>query len=233
MEKFKACEKEMKTKAFSKEGLIQAAKLDPKEQEKEDAMQWIQQQVEELQMQVEATEAEVEALQGQTKKKSKASSAAERLEELETLNDRRKWHINKLEIILRLTNNGSISADRINGLKEDVQYFVTSNTVRLGWNPALTRYQWHYRRTTLISMRGSTMSSTSMKLRESSGLCQRMTMTLAQRRLVKVRYSRLAMAPKTHPLQTYRRRRNLPRRRRRSIMMMKAPPLTSNRIAQY
>ncbi|KAJ3548821.1 hypothetical protein NMY22_g1120 [Coprinellus aureogranulatus] len=128
MEKFKACEKEMKTKAFSKEGLIQAAKLDPKEQEKEDAMQWIQQQVEELQMQVESTEAEVESLQGQTKKKSKASAAAERLEELETLNERRKWHINKLEIILRLTNNGSITADRINGLKEDVQYFVTSNT---------------------------------------------------------------------------------------------------------
>lgn len=128
MEKFKACEKEMKTKAFSKEGLIQAAKLDPKEQEKEDAMQWIQQQVEELQMQVESTEAEVEALQGQTKKKSKASSAAERLEELETFNDRRKWHINKLEIILRLTNNGSIAADKINSLKEDVSYFVGSNT---------------------------------------------------------------------------------------------------------
>jgi len=34
MEKFKACEKEMKTKAFSKEGLIQSAKLDPKTQEK-------------------------------------------------------------------------------------------------------------------------------------------------------------------------------------------------------
>ncbi|KAJ6516328.1 CCR4-Not complex component, Not N-terminal domain-containing protein, partial [Mycena sanguinolenta] len=50
MEKFKACEKEMKTKAFSKEGLIQAAKLDPKEQEKEEATVWLQAQVEELQM---------------------------------------------------------------------------------------------------------------------------------------------------------------------------------------
>ncbi|KAJ2912210.1 hypothetical protein MD484_g8203, partial [Candolleomyces efflorescens] len=129
MEKFKACEKEMKTKAFSKEGLIQATKLDPKEQEKEDAMQWLQQQVEELQMQVESTEAEVESLQGSSKKKNKGGvAAAERLEALERLNERRKWHINRLELILRLTNNGSLTADKVNGLREDVQYFVTSNT---------------------------------------------------------------------------------------------------------
>ncbi|KAF8075991.1 Not1 N-terminal domain, CCR4-Not complex component-domain-containing protein [Lyophyllum atratum] len=129
MEKFKACEKEMKTKAFSKEGLIQAAKLDPKEQEKEEATSWLQTQVEELQMQVEATEAEVEALQGAGKKRNKAgSNAAGRLEELETLNDRRKWHISRLEIVLRLLNNGSMSPEKVFGLKDDVQYFVESNT---------------------------------------------------------------------------------------------------------
>ncbi|KAF8897186.1 Not1 N-terminal domain, CCR4-Not complex component-domain-containing protein [Infundibulicybe gibba] len=129
MEKFKACEKEMKTKAFSKEGLIQAAKLDPKEQEKEEATSWLQTQVEELQMQVEQTEAEVEALQGTGKKRNKAgSTAAGRLEELETLNERRKWHISRLEIVLRLLNNGSMSPEKVFGLKEDVQYFVESNT---------------------------------------------------------------------------------------------------------
>ncbi|KAH0587107.1 hypothetical protein H2248_005924 [Termitomyces sp. 'cryptogamus'] len=129
MEKFKACEKEMKTKAFSKEGLIQAAKLDPKEQEKEEAMSWLQAQVEELQMQVEATEAEVESLQGAGKKRNKAgSNAAGRLEELENLNERRKWHIGRLEIVLRLLNNGSLSTEKVLGLKEDVSYFVESNT---------------------------------------------------------------------------------------------------------
>lgn len=130
MEKFKACEKEMKTKAFSKEGLTQAAKLDPKEQEKEEAMQWLQSMVEELQMQVEAAEAQVEALQS-TGKKKKASNTAGRMEELEQLNDRRKWHISRLEIILRLLNNGSLTTDRVNALKDDVQYFVESNTVRV------------------------------------------------------------------------------------------------------
>ncbi|KAJ7638498.1 Not1 N-terminal domain, CCR4-Not complex component-domain-containing protein [Roridomyces roridus] len=128
MEKFKACEKEMKTKAFSKEGLTQAAKLDPKEQEKEDATSWLQTQVEELQMQVEQSEAEIETLHGSGKKKNKSGSAAGRLEELETLNERRKWHISRLEIVLRLLNNGSMPADKVLGLKDDVQYFVESNT---------------------------------------------------------------------------------------------------------
>ncbi|KAG6840812.1 hypothetical protein C0991_004167 [Blastosporella zonata] len=129
MEKFKACEKEMKTKAFSKEGLIQAAKLDPKEQEKEEATSWLQSQVEYLQMQVEWTEAEVEALHGTGKKRNKAgSNAAGRQEELESLNERRKWHIGRLEIVLRLLQNGSLSTEKVFSLKEDVQYFVESNT---------------------------------------------------------------------------------------------------------
>ncbi|KAJ3569353.1 hypothetical protein NP233_g5107 [Leucocoprinus birnbaumii] len=127
MEKFKACEKEMKTKAFSKEGLIQAAKLDPKEQEKEEATQWLQSQVEELQMQVESAEAEVEALQGGGKRRKQGANSG-RLEELEHLNERRKWHISRLELVLRLLNNGSLSPERVVDLKEDVQYFVESNT---------------------------------------------------------------------------------------------------------
>ncbi|KAF7355004.1 General negative regulator of transcription subunit 3 [Mycena sanguinolenta] len=128
MEKFKACEKEMKTKAFSKEGLIQAAKLDPKEQEKEEATVWLQAQVEELQMQVEQSEAEIETLAGAGKKKNKSGTAAGRLEELETINERRKWHISRLEIVLRLLNNGSLPTEKVLALKEDVQYFVESNT---------------------------------------------------------------------------------------------------------
>lgn len=129
MEKFKACEKEMKTKAFSKEGLTQAAKLDPKEQEKEEIMAWLQTKVEELQMQIEQAEAEIESLQGSGKKRGKSSSTAGRAEELEHLNDRRKWHISRLEIVLRLLNNGSLFTEKAVALKDDVAYFVESNTV--------------------------------------------------------------------------------------------------------
>jgi len=172
MEKFKACEKEMKTKAFSKEGLIQAAKLDPKEQEKEEATSWLQTQVEELQMQVEATEAEVEALQGTGKKRNKAgSNAAGRLEELETLNERRKWHISRLEIVLRLLNNGSMSPEKVFGLKEDVQYFVESNTVRhvasLFHTSRPFSMFWKCRKKTLMRMKVSMMTSISTRKKRS------------------------------------------------------------------
>lgn len=130
MEKFKACEKEMKTKAFSKEGLIQASKLDPKAQEKLETTEWLKSKVEELLLQVEQAEAEIETLQGVQKKK-KSGQANSRLEDLEHLNERRKWHISRLELVLRLLDNGSLPADKVNNLKDDVTYFVESNTVSL------------------------------------------------------------------------------------------------------
>ncbi|KAK7696633.1 hypothetical protein QCA50_001291 [Cerrena zonata] len=129
MEKFKACEKEMKTKAFSKEGLIQSAKLDPKAQEKLETTHWLQTQVEALQIAIEQAEAEAQTLQGSGKKKNRSGGVqAERLENLERLIERRKWHINRLELILRLLENGSISVERVNDLKEDVSYFVENHT---------------------------------------------------------------------------------------------------------
>ena len=131
MEKFKACEKEMKTKAFSKGGLIAALKLDPKEQEKAAMSAWLASQVDELSRQVEQSEAEVESLQGGPKKRSKGGSANSRLEELESLNDRRKWHISRLEIVLRLFENGALPVEKVDGLKEDILYFVESNTASL------------------------------------------------------------------------------------------------------
>ncbi|KDE09269.1 hypothetical protein MVLG_00587 [Microbotryum lychnidis-dioicae p1A1 Lamole] len=125
MERFKACEKEMKTKAFSKEGLSAAAKLDPKEQLKLELCNWITSMVDELSRQVEASEAEVETLQALKKKKD---SDRERLEQLETLNERRQWHVNRLELILRLLENGNLQTDAVNDIKEDIAYFVESNT---------------------------------------------------------------------------------------------------------
>lgn len=52
MEQFKNCEKEAKTKAFSKAGLDQAAKLDPEEKARQSTRDWLNEQMETLQMQV-------------------------------------------------------------------------------------------------------------------------------------------------------------------------------------
>ncbi|KAJ7157343.1 Not1 N-terminal domain, CCR4-Not complex component-domain-containing protein [Mycena filopes] len=128
MEKFKACEKEVKKKAFSNVALGEAVKLDPKEQEIQEAIEWLDAQLEKLQIQVEQAEAEIESIQGAAKKKFKpGSSGAGRLDELEHLNVRRKWHISRLEIVLRLLNNGSMETEKVLGLKEDVHYFVETN----------------------------------------------------------------------------------------------------------
>lgn len=52
MERFKVCEKEMKVKAFSKEGLGQATKLDPKEKAKNEMREWINETVDRLMAEV-------------------------------------------------------------------------------------------------------------------------------------------------------------------------------------
>lgn len=191
MEKFKACEKEMKTKAFSKEGLIQSAKLDPKAQEKLEATHWLQTSVENLQQLIEQAEAEVQTLQGSTKKKNRSGGAqAERLETLERLNERRKWHISRLELILRLLENGSISVERVNELKDDVQFYVESHTVCFTANAILF---WHDSRMENIRMmktsrrmRASMMSSISTKRKRSLASLMMMMTAMVLRMQVKV-----------------------------------------------
>lgn len=167
MERFKACEKEMKTKAFSKEGLIQASKLDPKAQEKLEVTQWLQTKIDELLLQIEQAEAEIETLQGGAKKK-KSGVQNSRLDTLEHLNERRKWHISRLEIVLRLLDNGSLPVEKVVALKDDVTYFVESNAVRLH----LYNLFWCLfccRKTILTKTKGYMTSSTWTRRKRSSG----------------------------------------------------------------
>lgn len=129
MERFKACEKEIKTKAFSKEGLSAQARLDPHEKLKLEVSHWLSGQVDELARQIESSEAEIESLAGTTKKKSSKAAAAgsTRMAELEELNERRKFHVNRLELILRLIENGGLDPDMVQQIKDDIAYFVESN----------------------------------------------------------------------------------------------------------
>ena len=140
MERFKALEKEMKTKAFSKEGLIAATRLDPQEKAKLEARQTVEDFVDSLSRKIEQAEAEIEVLQATStssrgKKSGKGSSAGNaegRIAELERLNERRNWHIGKLEAVMRLLENGKLSPEQVTELKEDVSYFVESNQVGMG-----------------------------------------------------------------------------------------------------
>ncbi len=127
MEKFKAVEKEMKTKAYSKEGLSAAAKLDPKEKEKLEACQFLSTMVEELERQIETLEAEEEALHANVKKGKKDTAKADRLAEISRLTERHKWHQGKLELTLRSLENGNVETDQVTQLEESIKYYVEEN----------------------------------------------------------------------------------------------------------
>jgi CCR4-NOT transcription complex subunit 3 len=114
MEKFKACEKELKTKAYSKEGLSAAQKLDPMEQLKMELENWIGNVVDKLSTQVDAYEAESEVLMGAAKKSKKADAAKqERLTKIEQAVERHKHHMSTLEIILRMMENGALDPESV------------------------------------------------------------------------------------------------------------------------
>ncbi len=126
MERFKALEKEMKMKAFSKEGLIAQSRMDPAEKAKRDMVEWIGNTIDELSRQIEQTEAEAEQLQTGKKKKT----TGDRLGELETLNERRQWHIGRLEVVQRMLENGQLQLEQVETIQEDVKYFTEANAVR-------------------------------------------------------------------------------------------------------
>ena len=93
MERFKVCERETKTKAFSKEGLGQQAKLDPRERARNDAREWLNHCVDELNTQLDTFEAEIESLSTAKKGKQKPP----RLTHLEESVTRHRAHVTKLE----------------------------------------------------------------------------------------------------------------------------------------
>ena len=127
MEKFKAVEKEMKTKAYSKEGLSAAQKLDPKEKEKLETCQFLTNMVDELDRQIETVEAETESLQANLKKGKKDIAKADRIAELERTTERHKWHQSKLELLLRALENGQVETEQVKDLDESIRYYVENN----------------------------------------------------------------------------------------------------------
>ncbi|XP_073341410.1 CCR4-NOT transcription complex subunit 3a isoform X2 [Pagrus major] len=127
MERFKVVERETKTKAYSKEGLGLAQKVDPAQREKEETGQWLTNTIDTLNMQVDQFESEVESLSVQTRKKKGDKEKQDRIEELKRLIERHRFHIRMLETILRMLDNDSIAVDSIQKIKDDVEYYIDSS----------------------------------------------------------------------------------------------------------
>ncbi|KAM4651295.1 CCR4-NOT transcription complex subunit 3 isoform 1-T4 [Discoglossus pictus] len=128
MERFKVVERETKTKAYSKEGLGLAQKVDPAQKEKEEVGQWLTNTIDSLNMGVDQFESEVESLSVQTrKKKGDKDQKQDRIEGLKRHIEKHRYHIRMLETILRMLDNDSINVDSIRKIKDDVEYYVDSS----------------------------------------------------------------------------------------------------------
>jgi CCR4-NOT transcription complex subunit 3 len=122
MEQFKICEKETKTKTYSKEGLAREERLDPAEVAKQNTVEWIGDYIEKLNQLVEDREVEIERLQFGKGKKTNKNIIEEYM--LFVLNH--KFHINKLEGIMRLVNNDVLDVEIVDPLKDDLDYYLDS-----------------------------------------------------------------------------------------------------------
>ncbi|CAH1431508.1 unnamed protein product [Lactuca virosa] len=122
MERFRICEKDTKTKAFSKERLGQQPKWDYKEKAKSETRDWLNNTVSELESQIDGFEAEMEGLS-----LKKGKTWPPRLRHLESSIARHKAHILKLELILRLLDNDELSPELVNDVKDFTDDYVERN----------------------------------------------------------------------------------------------------------
>ena len=123
MEQFKVCEKETKTKTYSKEGLARQEKLDPAEKAKQDTVKWIGEIIEKINTMVDEHEIEIEKLSaGKGKKTNKHL-----IEEQNHYVNNHKYHLNKLEGIMRLVNNDVLDVEVVDPIKEDLEYYMDSH----------------------------------------------------------------------------------------------------------
>ncbi|XP_017775851.1 PREDICTED: CCR4-NOT transcription complex subunit 3 [Nicrophorus vespilloides] len=126
MERFKVVERETKTKAYSKEGLGAAQKLDPAQKEREEIQNWLVNSIDSLNIQYDSFESEIESLTV-NKKKKLDKDKQERVDECKLRLERHRFHIRKLETLLRMLDNMSVEVSQIKDIKDDVEFYIESN----------------------------------------------------------------------------------------------------------
>lgn len=124
MEKFKVCEKETKTKAFSKEGLAQD-RTDPKQKAKAEVGDWVREAIERLKEQCEEMEAEIESLN--SGKRKRRNDENPKVAQLKENISRHQHHQEMLERVLRAVDNDAVTPEEATELKDSVDYYIESN----------------------------------------------------------------------------------------------------------
>lgn len=128
MEMFKECEREVKTKAFSKEGLKAAAEREANSGDgadvddmTKDTIEWVSDFVEQLEGQIEEGEEEMSNIRGKGRRKE------EKKEEIENRLEKHRWHVEQLEDILEHLRCGNLDNMEVEEIRDDLEYYVDSN----------------------------------------------------------------------------------------------------------
>ncbi|SCU77826.1 LAME_0A02366g1_1 [Lachancea meyersii CBS 8951] len=128
MEKYKAVEKASKEKAYSNNSLKKSENLDPQEKERRDVCEYLSQSIEELERQYDSVQVEVDKLILLNKKKKTFTTAnEERKNQLKQLQGRFRWHLQQLELALRLVENQELDPEKVKGVRDDINYYIESN----------------------------------------------------------------------------------------------------------
>lgn len=126
MERFKELEKVSKMKQFSNEGLELQAKLGARgldEAKKIEAARYITEVLEELNRQNELLSGEL----SQLNHKKRLGSVQTAIDEVTEKMERNNTHIGKLELVLRNLDNDQLEPERIEEIRDDLDYYVENN----------------------------------------------------------------------------------------------------------
>lgn len=136
MDQFKDLEKSSKIKQFSNEGLeLQSQKTrynkfsDPEDAKKQEACNYIGDIIDQLNQQNESLELEIHLLTTQLKKTKSANtySVQSSIDDCKYNVERNNTHLGKLEKILRNIENENLDPERIDDIKDDLEYYVENN----------------------------------------------------------------------------------------------------------
>ena len=141
MERFKILERETKTKAYSKEGLGVAGKMDPAQKEKEEINQWLTDSIDRLQVQQDKWESDMEASAIALKKKKTDKDKLEKIEELKEKLEKHRYHVYQLEALMRMLDNSTVTCEEIKAIKEDLEFYIDATETN---DPDFTENEYLY-----------------------------------------------------------------------------------------
>jgi CCR4-NOT transcription complex subunit 3 len=119
MELFKAVERETKVKAYSREGLSRDAPMSAEERKRLKSREWVQDAAHQLSDTLEQVETELENIENPKTKREKEVVA-----HLETVIKNHRWHIDRLDGVIRLLDNAAVEADDVDQIKDNIDDYL-------------------------------------------------------------------------------------------------------------